>query len=130
MPETLEYADEGGADAIAVVPAAVALTRHDARREFLRVVAGDPEAVLAHMLPLGCRAEVRKIDAVLHATITIADRAPIASVAGGMTLSMHWDTDCDAVVLQGTVVPLASLASALDAYDRSVNWSATQETSI
>ncbi len=127
MPETLESTDTVSAGALSMEPAGIQLARHDAHKDLLGVLAGDPETVLARMIPLGCRAEIRKVDAVLHATITITDRAPIASIAGGITLSMHWDTRCDAVVLEGVVVPLESLARTLDAYDRSVNWSATQE---
>lgn len=127
MPETLESADTVSAGALSMGLAGIQLARHDACKDLLGVLAGDPETVLARVVPVGCRAEVRKVDAVLHATITITDRAPIASLAGGITLSMHWDTRCDAVVLEGIVVPLESLARTLDAYDRSVNWSATQE---
>lgn len=91
------------------------------------VLSADPIAWLWRCLPSGCSMHIQQDAGVVHATITIVDRAPYPSIAGGMTLSLAWDTQAHTAILQGTSVSIEELPAILDAYDRQVNWSAIQE---
>jgi hypothetical protein len=101
-------------------------TRSDTGRETMAVVDGDRQALLCRCVPDGCQLCVLDAKNGLTATLRVPDRAPQKSIAGGMTVTLRWEPGNDVVAVNGETVPLSQLKTKLEAYDRSVNWSAIQ----